>query len=296
MANLKISAATPKAALATTDMIPLAAVGDATAYHVTGQAVLDYVAANITDLPALESANAITSAAALEQVSPVLKVGESGVPGVIRIGNEEGIDWLIAANQSTFEGMPDDLLFIGYNPRSDPEGLGYQDAAKHKWYMGMEADYYTSETDHLCEWYLQFIAPSSELFNRRPIYSVVDLETYAMQTNYRGLIRWYTSDNDIILQTDDTTPGGTISITGQTLIFNTNNQAIISGARAGGGAAIEVLKVNASDQIVMGTHVVNTDDFEVTNSSNGFILADKADSKRYRISVRNGVLETAEVA
>ena len=48
MANKKISEATPKATLDNTDMIPLAASGSATAYHIKGEKIFDSIPAATT--------------------------------------------------------------------------------------------------------------------------------------------------------------------------------------------------------------------------------------------------------
>jgi hypothetical protein len=82
MANTKISQAYPKATLAVTDMIPVAAQGQLTAYHVTGQAIFDSLPAGTTaSLGVVELATAAEAKAGVDTeraLTPASLIGAIG--------------------------------------------------------------------------------------------------------------------------------------------------------------------------------------------------------------------------
>lgn len=172
----KISEATNRATLADTDMLPVAASGDNTAYKFTLATLLATIKgwfAALANLPFVLGANA-------------------SVEGALTVSSLGAADWHVAADQATFEGRADDVLILGYNGK----GVGQHDTLLDiSWFTAFEADYqFTADpADRVCEWYVEYHTGNSENL-RRPFFARVNRTTHACSNEIKGSVDFLASD------------------------------------------------------------------------------------------------------
>jgi len=287
MANIKISEASLKSALVATDMIPVAGSGDATAYHITGTKLVEFIESNIDSLPAL------TSAPEIAVLNSPITLGEQGEARAFtaQIASVGGAGWQLITRQAIFNEMPDEILFLGYNL----SGTGLTpDATEHSWYIGLESDYYPNETDHVAEWYIQYVAAGTSDYNRRPIHCVAYIETHALEVYTRGKQYWGMSDGTSLGQLEDT-------VVGRLYLYNygirsaNNNVPLLSQKNAAGTGYVDLLKLNNSNLLQIEQPATTANDFSISDNTKGFVLKDRTNGNSYRLLVNNGTLSVEQI-
>jgi len=141
----KTTAATDITTLATTDVLPVARPGNATAYKAT-----------------------VTEITAAVHQSPVQILLSALSQAVVEIAsNITSLPWRLYSWRTTFNGSPDDVLHIGLNSSGSP--AGHTDTDHPGIAIQMELDYRYSETPerHTSEHIHSWTSPDG-LIERRP--------------------------------------------------------------------------------------------------------------------------------
>lgn len=95
-------------------------------------------------------------------------------------------DWRFYVGESIFNGMPDQVFKLGIN-------IGGDDPAVATFLIGLESDYYTGETEHVSEYYVEWTAADGSP-TLRPLHILVDYLTETSHIVINGASTFRSSD------------------------------------------------------------------------------------------------------
>lgn len=233
MANTKISEAGAVPAVADSDMLPVAKSGDATAYKMTIaqlKAVIDAL------YLALDGSGTMGGDLVIGAPGQTWDIWMSSADATYR--------WRIQTGDTVFNGVRDDLLFIGWNMNEGIPAAGGEVA----WGMGFEANYKSAPAaDAVTEWYICFRDAANTL-TRRPIMCQVNRADNTVINTVVGKLAINSSTGTSTWSFAD--GGNLIAQTGKGVLNAVNNSAFIQQQNSGGSYR-NLINMDASDRVVV---------------------------------------------
>lgn len=173
------------------------------------------------------------------------------IPLKFSTGHADFGDFTFSCNSGTFDaGVRDPYMFWGYNvlPNGKAQNKTNSQAAM---YLGIEGYYAVAPTNHISEFYVQY-SPNDDTDGLRPFSVGVYHETKTSNVNIKTSN--FTVDTDAGVNKWQITPstGYWECQSGTSFRFAGNNTYGFTQKNAAGSAYVNILKINASDILLLG--------------------------------------------